>query len=127
MLITVEPRSLAMLKRELAEHRDAAPWKRHGDALAAAGRLEQPTVVSDQGAGLVTGGPVMGLTHHPDVLHRLRPLAIGGERFSRKALAAIAREDARGTLAVGRSEAVSTQRRGAEEAANAAAAEQRRR
>lgn len=92
MLIPVEPRALAMLKIELAENRAAATWKRPGDALAAAGLLAQQTVVSDQGSGLVKGCTLMGLTHHPDVLHLRRPLAICGERCSRKALAAIARE-----------------------------------
>jgi hypothetical protein len=69
----------------------------------------------------------MGLTHHPDVLHLLRPLAICGERFYRKALAAIAREYERGGLAVGRSEAVLTKRIAAYEAAKAEADAQIRR
>jgi len=69
----------------------------------------------------------MGWTHHPDLLHLLRPLAICGERFSRKALAAIAREYERGSLAVGSSEAVITKRRAAYEAAKAEADEQIRR
>jgi len=35
---------------------------------------------------------LMGLMHHPDLFHLLRPLAILGERFYRQALAAIAWE-----------------------------------
>jgi hypothetical protein len=127
ILITVEPQSLAILKIELAENREAATWKQHWDALAAAGLIEQQTVVSDQGSGLVKGCTVRGLTHHPDLFHLLRPLAICGERFYRKALAAIAREYERGNLAVGRSEAVITKRRVAYEAAKTAADEQIRR
>ena len=46
---------------------------------------------------------MMGLTHHPDLFHLLRPLAMCGERFSRQALAAIAWEDERGSGASGRS------------------------
>jgi len=127
MLITVEPRSLAILQSEWAENREATTWKQHWDALAEAGLIAQHTVVSEQGSGLVKGCTLMGLTHHPDVLHLLRPLAIGGERCSRKALAAIARAYARGGLAVGRSAAVITKRRAAYEAAKAEADEQIRR
>jgi hypothetical protein len=65
MLRTVEPRSLAMLKIELVENREAETWKQHWDAVAEAGRIEQHTVVSDQGPGLVKGWTLMGLTHHP--------------------------------------------------------------
>src|SRR3989449_9395761 len=110
ILITVEPRSLAILKIELVENREAEAWKQHWDALAAAGLIEQQTVVSDQGPGLLNGCTLMGLTHHPDLFHLLRQLAMFGERFYRKALAAIAREYERGSLEVGRSEAVITKR-----------------
>src|SRR5713101_5589859 len=121
ILLTIEPRSLAILKIELVENREAETWKQHWDALAAAGLLEQQTVVSDQGPGLVKGCTLMGLTHPPDVFHLLRPLAMCGERFYRKALAAIAREYERGSVTIGRSEAVITKRRKAYEAAKAEA------
>src|SRR6266851_3895035 len=127
MLLTVEPRSLAILKIELVDNREAETWKQHWDALAEAGLLEQQTVVSDQGPGLLKGCTLMGLTHHPDLFHRLRPLAMCGERFYRKALAAIAREYERGSLEVGRSEAVITKRSAAYEAAKAEAEAQIRR
>jgi hypothetical protein len=127
ILITVEPRSLAILKIELVDNREAETWKQHWDALAEAGLLEQQTVVSDQGPGLVKGCTLMGLTHHPDLFHLLRPLAMCGERFYRKALAAIAREYERGSVEVGRSEDVITKRRAAYEAAKAEAEAQIRR
>src|SRR3989454_9624695 len=127
ILITVEPRSLAILKIELVENREAETWKQHWDALAEAGLIEQQTVVSDQGPGLVKGCTLMGLTHHPDLFHLLRPLAMFGERFYRKALAAIAREYERGGMAIGRSEEVINKRSAAYEAAKAEAAEQIRR
>ena len=127
ILITVEPRSLAILQIELAENREATTWKQHWDALAEAGLIAQHTVVSDQGSGLVKGCTLMGLTHHPDVFHLLRPLAICGERFSRKALAALARAYERGSRAVGRAEAVLTTRRVAYAAATADADEPIRR
>jgi hypothetical protein len=123
ILITVEPRSLAILKIELVDNREAETWKKHWEALADAGLIEHPTVVADQGAGLVKGCALMGLMHHPDLFHLLRPLAIFGERFYRQALAAIAWEYERGEWEIGRSEAVINKRRESYEAAKAAAEE----
>src|SRR6266705_3915266 len=127
ILLTVEPRSLAILKIELVENREAETWKQHWEALAEAGLIEQQTVVSDQGPGLVKGCALMGLTHHPDLFHLLRPLAMFGERFYRKALAAIAREYERGGMAIGRSAEVINKRSAAYEAAKAEAEVQIRR
>src|SRR6266436_1082717 len=123
ILMTVEPRSLAILKIELVDNREAATWKKHWEALADAGLIEHPTVVADQGAGLVKGCALMGLMHHPDLFHLLRPLAMFGERFYRQALAAIAWEYERGGLEIGRSEPVITKRMASYEAAKAAADE----
>jgi hypothetical protein len=123
ILITVAPRSLAILKIELVDNREAETWKKHWEALADAGLIEHPTVVADQGAGLVKGCALMGLMHHPDLFHLLRPLAIFGERFSRQALAAIAWEYERGSLEIGRSESVIHKRMESYEAAKAAAEE----
>ena len=127
ILLTVEPSSLAILKIELVANREAETWKQHWDALAEAGLIAQQTVVSDQGPGLVKGCALMGLTHHPDLFHLLRPLALWGERFYRKALAAIAREYERGGVESGRSEAVIHKRRAAYETAKAEAEAQIRR
>jgi hypothetical protein len=91
--------------------------------LADAALIEHPTVVADQGAGLVKGCALMGLMHHPELFHLLRPLAIFGERFYRQALAAIAWEYERGSLESGRSESVINKRMASYEAAKAAAAE----
>lgn len=122
-LITAEPRSLAMLKIERVDNREAETWQHHGEALADAGLIEPQTVVADQGAGVVKGCALMGLRHHPDLFHLLRPLATCGDRFYRQALAAIAREYARGSVGVGRSEPVRHKRMASYEAAKAAAAE----
>ena len=65
----------------------------------------------------------MGLRHHPDVFHLLRPLALWGERFYRQALAAIAWEYERGSVASGRSAAVLNQRMASYAAAQATADE----
>src|SRR5437899_1083103 len=123
ILLTVEPRSLAILKIELGDNREAETWKKHWEALADAGLIAHQTVVADQGAGLVKGCALMGLRHHPDVFHLLRPLAMCGERFSRQALAAIAWEYERGGVGVGRSEPVINKRMASYEAAKAAAEE----
>src|SRR2546423_2153837 len=123
ILITIEPRSLAILKIELVDNREATTWKKHWEALAEAGLIEHQTVVADQGAGLVKGCAWMGLTHRPDLFHLLRRLARFGERFYRQALAAIAWEYERGALESGRSEAVIHKRLESYEAAKAAAAE----
>jgi hypothetical protein len=123
ILVTVEPRSLAILKIELVDNREAETWKQHWEALADAGLIEPPTVVADQGAGLVKGCALMGLMHHPDLFHLLRPLAMFGARVYRQALAAIAWEYARGGLEIGRSEPVINKRMASYEAAKAAADE----
>jgi hypothetical protein len=127
ILLTVEPRSLAILKIELVDNREAETWKKHWEALAEAGLIEPQTVVADQGAGLVKGCALMGLRHHPDLFHLLRPLAIFGERFYRQALAASAWEYERGGLEIGRSEPVIHKRMASYEAAKAAAEEKMRR
>ncbi len=123
ILITAEPRSLAILKIELVEDREAETWKKHWEELAEAGLIKQQTVVADQGPGLVKGCALMGLTHHPDLFHLLRPLALFGERFYRKALQAIAWEYERGSLEIGRSEEVIKKRSAAYESARAEAQE----
>ena len=127
ILISVEPRSLAIVKIELVENREAETWKKHWEELAQAGLIKQPRVVSDQGPGLVKGCALMGLTHHPDLFHLLRPLAMFGGRFYRRALQAIAWEDERGGLEIGRSGEVINKRSAAYETARAEAEEKIRR
>ncbi|HEX4945941.1 MAG TPA: hypothetical protein VFZ34_04735 [Blastocatellia bacterium] len=119
ILLTVEPRSLAILKIELAPDREATTWQQHWAELVSAGLLEQ--VVSDRGTGLVKGCALLGLTHHPDLFHLLRPLALFGARFYRQALAAIEHEYERGALALGSTPAVIERRRADYEAARVAA------
>jgi len=125
ILLTVEPRSLTIIKIELAPDREAATWQKHWEELVAAGLLEQ--VVSDRGAGLVKGCALSGLQHHPDLFHLLRPLALFGARFYRQALAAMEDEYERGALALGSTAEVIERRRAEYEAARAKAAEKIRR
>lgn len=121
ILLTVEPRSLAILKLELAADREATTWQRHWAELVSAGLVEQ--VVSDRGTGLVKGCALAGLTHHPDLFHLLRPLALCGARFYRQAVAAIEHEYERGALALGSTAEVVARRRADYEAARVEAAE----
>jgi hypothetical protein len=92
ILLTVEPRSLAILKIELVEKRDAETWQKHWEELVKAGLITNPLVVSDQGSGLVKGCELMGLTHHPDLFHLLQLLSGFEGRFYRQALKAISLE-----------------------------------
>ncbi len=100
ILITVEPRSLAILKIELVDNREAETWKKHWEALADAERS------STQRWSPIRGRfgqrlCVDGADASPDLFHLLRPLALFGERFYRQALAAIAWEYERGSLEIG--------------------------
>jgi len=92
ILLTIEPRSLAIIKIELAEKRDGESWKMHWKELVEMGLIVNPIVVSDQGSGLRKGCELMGLTHHPDLFHLLRGLARMTPRFYSKAIAAITYE-----------------------------------
>lgn len=92
ILMTVEPRSLMILKIELADKRDAETWQKHWEELVTAGVITKPRVVSDQGSGLVKGCQLMGLSHHPDLFHLLHPLAPFEGRFERQAMGAIENE-----------------------------------
>ena len=95
ILITVPAQSLAILKIELADRRDGRQWQAHGPALQDAGYLEAPYVVSDLGTGLVKGGALYGIAHHPDLFHLLQPISGFAARFERPAYAAIEAEDPR--------------------------------
>jgi tetratricopeptide (TPR) repeat protein len=95
ILITVDARSLAILKIELADRRDGAQWQAHWQALRDAGYLEAKYVVSDLGTGLVKGCALYGIIHHPDLFHLVQPIRGFAARFERQAYAAIAAEEQR--------------------------------
>jgi hypothetical protein len=92
ILITVDAKSLAILKIQLAPCRDGQQWKAHWEALAKAGYVGNKYVVSDLGAGLVKGCALLGLVHHPDLFHLLRPMCLFVARFEKQAYAAIENE-----------------------------------
>jgi hypothetical protein len=95
ILVTVDPKSLAILRIELATSRDAATWQAHWQELAALGYRDTKYVVSDLGKGIVKGCSLMGLTHHPDLFHLLQGIAIFISRFEKQAYAAIEAESQR--------------------------------
>lgn len=92
ILITIDAKSLAILKIELAPCRDATQWKQHWQALEEAGYIENEYVVSDLGKGLVKGCALLCITHHPDLFHLLRPIGVFVSRFEKQAYGAIEKE-----------------------------------
>jgi len=112
ILITVDARSLAILKIELAERRDGKHWQAHWQALQDAGYVGLQYVVSDLGTGLVKGCALYGIVHHPDLFHLLQPISWFAARFERQAYAAIEAEDRRQAVwAHAKSESVRKQKR----------------
>lgn len=92
ILVTVDPKSLAILRIELATSRDAATWKAHWEELAASGYIDNKYVVSDLAKGIVKACALMGITHHPDLFHLLQGIALFVSRFEKQAYAAIGEE-----------------------------------
>ena len=95
ILVTVDPKSLAILRIELASSRDAETWKNHWQELAASGYLDNKYVVSDLAKGIVKGCALLGITHHPDLFHLTQGIALFVSRFEKQAYAAIAEETER--------------------------------
>ncbi|MBF0103640.1 MAG: hypothetical protein HQK77_22300 [Desulfobacterales bacterium] len=122
ILLTVEPRSLTIIKIELVKKRDAETWKSHWEEMVSAGFITNPTIVSDQGTGIVKGCALMGLSHHPDLFHLLQNLSGIGTRLYRKALSAIEREyDRSRVFESGKTETVLQKRLSEYESAQSAA------
>jgi len=95
ILVTVDPKSLAILRIELASSRDGESWKKHWQALTKAGYFGNEVVVGDMAKGIRKGAALMGITHHPDLFHLLQGIAIFATRFERQAYAAIEQADER--------------------------------
>lgn len=95
ILVTVDAKSLAILKIELSASRDAEAWKQHWKALGIVENSDKVIVVSDLGRGLMKACSLMGITHHPDLFHLLQPLAKYLSRFEHKAYCAISEEENR--------------------------------
>lgn len=92
ILVTADPKSLAILRIELATSRDAETWKEHWKELAASGYIDNKYVVSDLAKGIVKGSALLGITHHPDLFHLLQGIALFVSRFEKQAYAAIGEE-----------------------------------
>jgi len=95
ILVTVDAKSLTILKIELCASRDGETWKKHWQSITLSEDRGKPIVVSDLGTGLIKACKELGITHHPDLFHLLQPLAIFLSRFEQKAYSAISEEEQR--------------------------------
>lgn len=95
ILVTIEAKSLTILKIELSSRRDAETWKKHWQAINKAEDYDEWVVVSDLGRGLIKACQELGITHHPDLFHLLQPLASYLSRFEHNAYCAIAEQEKR--------------------------------
>jgi len=91
ILITVDPKSTAILKIQLADKRSAEEWKKHWLCILNNG-FEAIYVVSDEGKGLCTGHDLVfdGLVRQPDTFHAIaHRLGLWVERLEKAAYKAI--------------------------------------
>jgi hypothetical protein len=94
ILVTIEARSTAILKIQLASDRSAETWKAHFDDLGAH-RFDSIGMASDRGRGLVAGYQVacQDARWVCDRFHEFHDLFDRRRQLERKAYAAIAKED----------------------------------
>jgi hypothetical protein len=95
MLVTIEAKSLAILKIELSANRDGESWKKHWQDLGIEENNDKVIIVSDLGRGLIKACSLMGITHHPDLFHLLQPIASYLYRFENRAYSAISQQQER--------------------------------
>lgn len=95
ILVTVEAKSLTILKIELSSKRDGETWKQHWQDLGIEENNDKVIIVSDLGRGIIKACNLMGITHHPDLFHLLQPIASYLSRFELKAYSAISEEEER--------------------------------
>jgi hypothetical protein len=91
ILITVEPKSLAVLSIELSENRKGESWKKHWSGLLAAGYIPF-LLCNDEGTGMASvQKEVLSMaTRQSDTFHAVsHRLGIFVERFEKAAFAAI--------------------------------------
>jgi hypothetical protein len=94
ILVTIEARSTAILKIQLASDRSAETWKAHFDDLGAH-RFDSIGMASDRGRGLVAGyhAACQDARWVCDRFHEFQDLFDRRRQLERKAYAAIAKED----------------------------------
>jgi hypothetical protein len=94
ILVTMEARSTAILKMQLASDRSAETWKAHVDDLGAH-RFDSIGMASDRGRGLVAGSHAacQDARWVCDRFHAFQDLFDRRRQLERKAYAAIAKED----------------------------------
>jgi len=94
ILITVEPKSTAILKIQIVDKRRAEEWKKHWLCIANNG-FKALYVVSDEGTGLCAGHDLVfdGLVRQPDTFHAIaHRIGLWKERFEKAAYHAITQE-----------------------------------
>jgi len=95
ILITVEPKSLAILNIQLAQNRNSKSWSNHINEIVSQENVEIINTVTDGGTGLLKGidDALPTVNHQPDTFHMLsHRLGIFVSRFEDKAYACIAKE-----------------------------------
>jgi len=69
ILITLEPKSSAILSIELADKRDESVWSEHFTRIELAGEIEIIHIVTDAGSGLRSAISDRGILWQPDTYH----------------------------------------------------------
>lgn len=95
ILITIEPKSSAILNIQLADNRNGKSWSNHINEIVSQENIEIINTVTDGGKGLLKGidDALPTVNHQPDTFHMLsHRLGIFVSRFEDKAYACIAKE-----------------------------------
>jgi len=71
ILITLEPKSSAILSIELADKRDESVWSEHFTRIELAGNIEIVRMVTDEGSGLRSAISDRGILWQPDTYHAI--------------------------------------------------------
>ena len=71
ILITLEPKSSAILSIELADKRDESVWSEHFTRIELAGEIEIIHIVTDGGSGLRSAVSNRGILWQPDTYHAI--------------------------------------------------------
>ena len=71
ILITIEPKSSAILSIELADKRDESVWSEHFIRIELVGKIEIIRIVTDAGSGLRSAISDRGILWQPDTYHAI--------------------------------------------------------
>jgi len=71
ILITLEPKSSAILSIELVDKRDESVWSKHFTKIELAGEIEIVRMITDGGSGLCSAVSDRGILWQPDTYHAI--------------------------------------------------------